>query len=105
MGLTGALGVAANALGVFSNAIQVAGQNIANANTPGYIQEQLQLATGPSYGNTPIILGTGVEAQGVTQQVDQYLQGEILTANSNYSAIEPAQHGLYEPAAAACGAR
>ena len=86
MGLSGALGIASNALDVFSTGIQVAGQNIANANTPGYIQEQLQVTPAPSYGASPLILGTGVEAVGVTQQVNQYLQSEILSANSNYSA-------------------
>ena len=49
MGLSGALGIASNALDVFSTGIQVAGQNVANANTPGYIQEQLNVTTGPSY--------------------------------------------------------
>jgi len=86
MGLSGALGIASNALEVFSTGIQVAGQNIANANTPGYIQEQLNLTTAPSYQAGTLILGSGVEATGVTQQVSQYLQGEILAANSNYSA-------------------
>jgi flagellar hook-associated protein 1 FlgK len=86
MGLSGALGIASNALEVFSTGIQVAGQNIANANTPGYIQEQLNLTTAPSYQAGTLILGSGVDATGVTQQVSQYLQGEILLANSNYSA-------------------
>jgi flagellar hook-associated protein 1 FlgK len=86
MGLSGALGIASNALDVYSTGIQVAGQNIANANTPGYIREQLQVTTAPSYSASPLILGGGVEATGVTQQVNQFLQSEILTANSNYSA-------------------
>jgi flagellar hook-associated protein 1 len=86
MGLSAALGIASNALEVFSSGIQVTGQNIANANTPGYIQEQLNVTPAPDYSSSPIILGSGVEAVGVTQQVDQYLQGEILSANSNYNA-------------------
>lgn len=86
MGLNGALGIASNALEVFSTGIQVAGQNIANANTPGYIQEQLNVTTAPSYQAGNLVLGTGSEALGVTQQIDQYLQGEIYSANSNYSA-------------------
>src|SRR5579862_7451029 len=85
MGLGAALGIASNAIDVFSTGIQVAGQNIANANTPGYILEKLQLTPGPSYGVSPLILGTGVEATGVTQQVNQFLQSEILTANSSSS--------------------
>jgi len=86
MGLSGALGIASNALEVFSTGIQVAGQNIANANTPGYIQEQLNVSTAPSYQAGSLILGSGVESTGVTQQINQYLQGEILSASSNYSA-------------------
>jgi len=86
MGLSGALGIASNALEVFSTGIQVTGQNIANANTPGYIQEQLSLTPAPDYTVGPLSLGTGVEAVGVTQQVNQFLQGEILSANSNYNA-------------------
>jgi flagellar hook-associated protein 1 len=86
MGLGAALGIASNAIDVFSTGIQVTGQNIANANTPGYILEQLQLTPGPSYGVSPLILGTGVRPVGVTQQVNQFLQSEILSANSNSSA-------------------
>ncbi|HUE14366.1 MAG TPA: flagellar hook-associated protein FlgK [Planctomycetaceae bacterium] len=86
MGLSGALGIASNALDVFSTGIQVAGQNIANANTPGYIQEQLNVAAAPGYQAGQLILGSGVQAVGVTQQVNQYLQGEILAANGNTSA-------------------
>jgi flagellar hook-associated protein 1 FlgK len=85
MGLNGALGIASNALEVFSTGIQVAGENIANANTPGYIEEQLQVTPAPSYSASPLILGSGVEATGVTQQIDQYLQEEIFSANSNSS--------------------
>jgi flagellar hook-associated protein 1 len=85
MGLNGALGIASNALDVFSTGIQVAGENIANANTPGYIEEQLQVTPAPSYSASPLILGSGVEATGVTQQIDQYLQEEIFSANSNSS--------------------
>src|SRR5579863_6620662 len=86
MGLSGALGIAANALNVFSTGIQVTGQNIANANTPGYIREELQVVPAPSYGVSPLILGSGVSALGVTQQVNQFLQTEILSASSDSSA-------------------
>src|SRR5438045_8607109 len=86
MGLAAALGIASRSIQVFSTGIQVAGQNIANANTPGYIREELQLAPALSYGVSPLILGTGVTAIGITQQVDNYLQTQILTANGDSSA-------------------
>jgi flagellar hook-associated protein 1 FlgK len=86
MGLSAALNIASNALNVFSTGIQVTGQNLANASTPGYIVENLNLQSAPSYTASPLILGSGVEATGVTQQVSQYLQQQILGANSQYSA-------------------
>ncbi len=78
MGLGAALNIAGNALNVFSTGVQVTGQNLANATTPGYIVEDLNLQTAPSYGVSPLVLGSGVRAAGVTQQVNQYLQQQIL---------------------------
>ncbi|HEV8001047.1 MAG TPA: flagellar hook-associated protein FlgK [Planctomycetaceae bacterium] len=86
MGLGAALNIASNALNVFSTGVQITGQNLTNASTPGYIVEDLNLQTAPSYGVSPLILGSGVEATGVTQQVNQFLQKQILGANSDYSA-------------------
>ena len=86
MGLGAALGIAGNALNVFSTGIQVTGNNLANASTPGYIVENLELTPSLSYGVSPLILGTGVDAVGVKQQVNQYLQQQILGATSDYNA-------------------
>src|SRR5579872_7220964 len=94
MGLSGALGIAANAIDVFSTGIQVTGQNIANANTPGYIREQLQLVPGPSYLSGNLILGTGVDPIGVTQEIDQFLQVRIDSATSDYNSAN-ALSGTY----------
>jgi flagellar hook-associated protein 1 FlgK len=85
MGLGAALGIAGNALNVFSTGVQVTGNNLANASTPGYIVENLQLTPGPSYGVSPLVLGTGVEAVGVKQQVNQFLQQQLLGATSDYN--------------------
>jgi flagellar hook-associated protein 1 len=85
MGLGAALGIAGNALNVFSAGIQVTGNNLANASTPGYIVENLELTPGPSYGVSPLIQGTGVEAVGVKQQVNQFLQQQLLGATSDYN--------------------
>jgi len=39
MGLSAALAAAGQSLEVYSTGLQVAGQNIANANTPSYIRD------------------------------------------------------------------
>ena len=43
MALTAALATATRALEVFSTAVQVSAQNIANSSTPGYVREQITL--------------------------------------------------------------
>ena len=49
MGLNATLMTAGRSLELFTAGIQVAGQNVANANTPGYVREELGLGT-----NTPL---------------------------------------------------
>ena len=85
MGLNATLATARQSLDVFSTGIQVAGQNIANASTPGYIREELQLETGITYRSGSLVLGTGVVAAGVQQQIDQFLEQRIHSANAEVS--------------------
>ncbi len=85
MGLNATLATARQSLDVFSAGVQLAGQNIANASTPGYIREVLLLEPGVSYRSGSLILGTGVIAQGVRQQIDQFLEQRIHIANGETS--------------------
>ncbi len=86
MSLNGALAVASNSLQLFSLGIQVAGNNIANASTPGYIREQLKVQPSSPYSIGPVLVGTGAQAGGVQQVFDRYLESRIHTANTDASA-------------------
>lgn len=86
MGLNGALAAVGRSLEIFSTGIQVAGQNIANSSTPGYIREKLNISTGLPYASGSLILGTGAKADGIKQQIDLYLESRIHGANSEASA-------------------
>lgn len=88
MGLTAALATAGQSLQTFSTGIEVAGQNIANAGTPGYIREELLLQPSFPYQTGNLILGTGVEPIGIQQQIDVFLEARIHTANSEVSAAQ-----------------
>lgn len=88
MSLNAALGIASRSLEIFSAGIQVAGQNIANANTPGYIREKLLLDPALPYARGGQIYGTGVFATGIVQQIDMFLETRIHTANADLSASE-----------------
>lgn len=85
MGLNAALAMSGRALEVFTAGIHVAGQNVANANTPGYIREQLISSPNQPYAVGSLVLGTGVLADGVVQVIDQFLETRIHSANSDYS--------------------
>ncbi|MCA9004538.1 MAG: flagellar hook-associated protein FlgK [Planctomycetaceae bacterium] len=80
--------MAKQSLEIFGTGIQVAGQNISNAGTPGYIREQLVLNPSAPYRQGALITGTGVEISGIQQQIDQFLETRIHSANTDFSAID-----------------
>ena len=82
MSLTAALATASRALEVFSTAVQISSNNVANANTPGYIREELSLATEDPFKRGGVIVGAGVKATAVRQAIDQFLETRIHATNS-----------------------
>ncbi len=64
---------ASHAMGANQLGMQVVGQNLSNAENPGYIREQLVLQTGTSrrLGNG-VVTGTGVSISGVRQVIDNF---------------------------------
>lgn len=86
MGLNAAFSIAATSLEIFSTGIQVAGENIANAQTPGYVRNELSITTAPPVNRGGILLGNGAVALGVRQRIDAYLQKRIYSANSDATA-------------------
>lgn len=77
MSLTSALYLAGRSLEIFSTGVQVSGQNISNANTPGYVREELVLKTDRSYLRNGLLFDTGAKAEGIQQQLDFYLERRI----------------------------
>jgi len=75
--------MAGNSLQVNEIALQVVGQNISNANTPGYLREQIQLKPGPTQQLGGLLLGTGVQVASITQVVDKFLQQRLQNAVSD----------------------
>lgn len=88
MGLNATLSMAKQSLEIFGTGIQVAGQNISNAGTPGYIREELVLNAADPYRQGALVVGTGVEISGIQQQIDLFLETRIHAANTEYSSIE-----------------
>jgi flagellar hook-associated protein 1 FlgK len=80
--------VASGAMQASQIGLQVVGQNIANANTEGYIREELEVAPAPAsrYGN--LLLGNGVTVEAVVQKIDLFLEDRLRGAISERSSAE-----------------
>lgn len=94
MSLFGTIQNAGNALIATQLGLQVTGNNIANANTPGYIRQRLILTPAPiqRYGN--LLMGTGVRVLAVKQEIDKFLEERLRSANSDLANGET-QEGVY----------
>ncbi len=77
--------MAANALDVQQQAIEVTGQNIANVDTPNYSREQIQLQTSTPLATTLGQQGTGVTATGIEQIRSSLLDSQIPGGISSLS--------------------
>ena len=83
MSLYGSIRLAANTLRANQIALQVVGQNIANANTPGYIREEVVLTPAPTQRYGGLLLGMGVQVSAVVQKIDHFLEERLRGAVSD----------------------
>ncbi len=69
---------------MFANyaALQTVGQNIANANTPGYSRQSVQLESAPGQFTGSGFFGRGVEVSTVSRSHDAFLTRESLMAGA-----------------------
>ncbi len=89
MSLNIALSSAAGSLLTIEKQLSVASTNISNASTVGYTAKSVTLATQMT-GN----VAQGVTSKGITSKVDQYLQRDLITAQSAASQASATSSGL-----------
>jgi flagellar hook-associated protein 1 FlgK len=88
MSLFSSINLANNALRAQQIGLQVTGQNIANANTPGYIRQDLVLTPSRTQKLGNLALGLGVEVTGVVQKIDKFLENRLRLAGSDRASSE-----------------
>lgn len=89
MSLTSAMQTGRSALAASQLGIQVAGNNMANAATPGYSRQVMNLA--PMRGDSSGLgasVGRGVAVRAVSRQVDQALQARVMLSTSQQAAAQ-----------------
>jgi flagellar hook-associated protein 1 FlgK len=85
MSLFGSMQIAKNALSAAQLGLQVAGNNIANANTPDYIRQDIELRATPTQRVGGLLLGSGVAVHAVYQRIDNFLEERLRSATSDLS--------------------
>ena len=88
MSLFGSIRMAANTLQANQIGLQVVGQNIANANTPGYIREEVHFVPAPTQRQGNLTLGLGVEVKAVIQKIDHFLEERLRGSVSDMADAE-----------------
>lgn len=91
MSLFGSIQLAANTLRANEIGIQVVGQNIANANTPGYIREEVNYVPATVQRQGGLLLGLGVRTDSIVQKVDKFVETRLRTAGSDRANSEVQQ--------------
>jgi flagellar hook-associated protein 1 len=77
MGLSSALATAMSGLRANQAALSIVSSNIANASTPGYINQNVQQVETNSGG-----IGSGVQITGVNRDLDLFVQNQLRTETS-----------------------
>jgi len=88
MSLFGSIQMAGNTLQAMQIGLHVVGNNIANANTPGYIREKTIFAAAPVQKIGNLTLGLGVEVAGIVQSVDKFVESRLRDASSDRASAE-----------------
>ena len=114
------LQIALTGLNAGQESLDVIGQNIANAQTPGYTRQTAVLQTSPSIEIAALSpttgegaqLGTGVDVQTIARIRDSYLDAQYRNASSTLAGastiaetLEQVQGALAEPSSAGLSAR
>ena len=88
MSLFGSLQMAGNTLQAMQIGLHVVGNNIANANTPGYVRERTIYTPAPvqDFGN--LSLGLGVEVEAIVQVLDKSLESRLRDAGGDRASAE-----------------
>ncbi|MFO1488096.1 MAG: flagellar hook-associated protein FlgK [Verrucomicrobiota bacterium] len=103
LGLFGTLNLATTSLQTQMAGVEVAGNNLANVNTPGYSRQRVVIQNNISIPVSAGMEGTGASVQAIQQIVDNLLNGQIQTQssqtgywNAQQSALQNVQTALNE---------
>ncbi len=78
------ISIGVTGLNASQTALTTTGNNITNANTPGYSRQRANLVTLPEQATGAGFMGSGVQVQSITRIVEQFTIGQLRTNTSIY---------------------
>jgi flagellar hook-associated protein 1 len=87
-----AIGISLTALQALQQAIAVTSNNVANANTPGYDVETIELTSAAPQSNGSVTVGAGVDVAGVTRAFSQAETNQYNTSQSALGSLNAQQN-------------
>lgn len=81
------LNVAVSGLKAFQRALDTTSHNIANATTPGYSRQRVNMSTSPPQTLGTFSVGTGVTVGGIERSYDAIVTTQLRTSSSGYSRL------------------
>jgi flagellar hook-associated protein 1 FlgK len=94
MSLFGSIQMAGNTLQAMQIGLHVVGNNIANANTPGFVRERVIYTPAPVQKYGELTLGLGVEIAGIVQNIDRFVEERLRNVGGD-SASADIQEKVY----------
>ena len=89
--MSNVFGIDVSALQAFQQAIEVTSNNVANASTPGYDVESIELATAAPQDSGDIPIGAGVNVSGINRAFSQAAANQFNTSQSSLSQLNALQ--------------
>jgi flagellar hook-associated protein 1 len=84
-------GISVSALQAFQAAINVTSNNVANASTPGYDRETINLTAAPPQSNGTASVGSGVVVAGISRAFSQAAANQLNTSQSSLGQLNALQ--------------
>jgi len=88
MTLFGSIQLGGNTLQAMQIGLQVVGNNIANANTPGYVRQEAVYVPAGVQKQGSLILGLGVKVDSIIQKIDKFVQDRLVGARGDRANAE-----------------
>jgi flagellar hook-associated protein 1 len=90
--VSNAFGISITALQAFQQAIAVTSNNVANASTPGYDVESIELTAAAPQSNGTLGVGAGVNVVGISRAFSQAETNQLNTSQSSLGSLNAIQN-------------